>query len=200
MESLIQQFQTTYPSLVSVSTIGLSVLGNQLYMVQITSSSNTQGKPEVLLVNNMHGDETLGFEMSLHLIDYLTANYDCDPFVKHLLDDTIIFIMPTMNPDGYIANQRGNNNEIDLNRDFPDVNSSPEDTEAGREPETGAVMQFIKSHNIALVIHNRFHAEKPPLMTTQSPTGIQHPRRSVGVQLPARLHAFGWQRILRSKS
>ena len=37
----------------------------------------------------------------LHLILYLVQNYDTDYYVRWLLDNTRIHLMPSMNPDGF---------------------------------------------------------------------------------------------------
>ena len=59
------------------------------------------GKPNVKYVANMHGNEAVGRELMLHLILYLVQNYDSDYYVRWLLDNTRIHIMPSMNPDGF---------------------------------------------------------------------------------------------------
>jgi hypothetical protein len=80
----------------------------------------------------------------------LTA-YGIDQNITQLVDNTRIFIMPSMNPDGSFHIQRGNGNNRDLNRNFPDFSTSDNaDVMKGREPETQAVMKFQAAHNIAL--------------------------------------------------
>lgn len=37
-----------------------------------------------------------------------------------IVDNVHLHILPSMNPDGYSMRSRGNANNIDLNRDFPD--------------------------------------------------------------------------------
>ena len=59
------------------------------------------GKPNVKYVANMHGNEVIGRELMLHLILYLVQNYDTDYYVRWLLDNTRIHVMPSMNPDGF---------------------------------------------------------------------------------------------------
>jgi murein tripeptide amidase MpaA len=36
-----------------------------------------------------------------------------------------LFLLPTMNPDGFARRRRGNVNNADLNRDFPDQFKNP---------------------------------------------------------------------------
>ena len=37
-----------------------------------------------------------------------------------IVDNVHLHILPSMNPDGFSLRRRGNANNIDLNRDFPD--------------------------------------------------------------------------------
>ena len=55
----------------------------------------------------MHGNEATGRELMLHLILHLVQNYDTDQYIKWLLENTRIHIMPSMNPDGFEIAQEG---------------------------------------------------------------------------------------------
>jgi carboxypeptidase D len=129
------------PNLVRVMSIGQSVQGRDLWNVKITDNPGAEeDEPEVGFIAAMHGDEVVGKEMCFSLIQYLTENYGVDPRVTDLVDNTEIWIMPSMNPDGTAMAQRYNAHGVDLNRDFPDQFNDPVNTPDGREPETQAVM------------------------------------------------------------
>lgn len=65
------------------------------------------GKPDVKYVANIHGNEPVGRELLLHLVQYFVTSYNTDQYVKWLLDNTRIHIMPSMNPDGFAASKEG---------------------------------------------------------------------------------------------
>ena len=86
-------------------SVGQSVEGRNLWAVEISTdvkSERALGKPMFKYVANMHGDETVGYVMALYLISYLVHNYERRiPRIERLINNTDIFIMPSMNPDGF---------------------------------------------------------------------------------------------------
>ena len=60
-----------------------------------------------------------------------------------------------MNPDGFERESRFNARGSDLNRNFPDFTSDPNDSPAGRQPETQAIMALHQKHHFVLAIN--FH-------------------------------------------
>lgn len=60
------------------------------------------GEPEVRYVAGMHGNEALGRELLLLLMQFLCHEFlRGDPRVTRLLTETRIHLLPSMNPDGY---------------------------------------------------------------------------------------------------
>lgn len=65
------------------------------------------GKPDVKYIGNIHGNEPVGKELLLHLINYLVTSYSTDPYIRWLLDNTRIHFLPSLNPDGYAVSKEG---------------------------------------------------------------------------------------------
>lgn len=137
-----------YSDLATIESIGKSVAGRELWLMRLTSPvGNAAEKPKLLYIANMHGDEVVGRELSIYLIRMLLSEYGSSPRFTELLDQAEIFIVPSMNPDGFERARRFNNRGVDLNRDFPDFTIDNNDTLAGRALETQAIMK----------LHERFH-------------------------------------------
>ena len=166
--------QSTNADLCRLISLGQSVNGREIWAILITANPDVEeDEPEFRYLSTMHGDEILGTELSLRLIDLLLTNYGTDAGITTLIDETAIWIVPLMNPDGYEAGTRMNANGIDLNRDFPEFPGDWAGTafsganldSAGREPETQHVMawsaanSFVQSANLhggALVVNYPF--------------------------------------------
>lgn len=151
-----------------------SVRGLPLYVMEFSTTPGYHKiyRPEFKYIANMHGNEVLGRELLLHVASYLCERYLAgDHDMQKLINLTRIHLLPSMNPDGwqvctdtggtdYLIG-RANNNSVDLNRNFPDLdrimfsneevhinhnNHLLEQVERLQEPiqpETKAVMRLI---------------------------------------------------------
>ena len=151
LTAFMQNIADSYPNITRLESIGQSVQGRELWVMEISDNPGVNEiEPEFKYVANMHGDETVGRELSLYLIEWLAEGYGSNSQATNLINNTAIFIMPTMNPDGFELGQRYNANGTDLNRDFPDQFSDPNNSTLGREPETQAVMDWTWDHHFVL--------------------------------------------------
>lgn len=139
----LQKIADDHPNLARLTTIGKSIQGRELWVMKISDHPDLEeDEPEVRYIAAMHGDEVVGKEMCVYLLDLLTDSYGTDPRITSLVDATEIWVLPSMNPDGTAAARRYNANNYDLNRNFPDQFTDPNDTTVGRQIETAHVMNW----------------------------------------------------------
>ncbi|XP_052393456.1 carboxypeptidase D isoform X2 [Carassius gibelio] len=163
MEVFLQLLSVVFPSITYLKSAGRSVQGRNLYVMEISTNPGVdqQGKPEVMFLGNLHGNEFIGRAILLNLVEYLCRTYGEDPLVTRLVNSTIIHIMPSMNPDGYelalkVFKKRvsgdlsnighDNSHQVDLNANFPKESRSGNTVQA----ETEAVINWIKAHFFVL--------------------------------------------------
>ncbi len=159
-DSIMQSFKALYPSLCKLETIGTSVNGKLVFALKISDNASAdEDEPEVFYSSTMHGNETGGFILMLHLADYLLKNYNSSSSVRNLVDNLEIWINPLANPDGtYNSGNimsspgRYNANGYDLNRNFPD----PFTPNTVMQKETIDMMNFMGKHRF--VLSANFHA------------------------------------------
>jgi len=156
--SKLQNLQKKYPNLAKVGSIGKSVEGRPLIYIKISRNVNKRSllEPMFKYVGNMHGDETVSRQMLIYLAEYLLSRYGRDSGITSLVDTTEIFLLPSLNPDGFSRSKEGNCGTsgrrnargVDLNRDFPKQFDEPFSSNfrtlsRGKAKETSAVMAWI---------------------------------------------------------
>jgi len=157
--SLFAQYAETYPELCRVYTLGQSVQGRELWAIKITPAPDVPAdKPAVKYIATIHGDEPIGTELCMFFAEELLSEYGVDPYITDFLDRTIIWLVPMMNPDGFVSYMRYNANYVDLNRVFP---AYPDDFtgtwfdgeplgDAGRQPEVAHIMRWSATNHFSL--------------------------------------------------
>ncbi|KAI2807644.1 hypothetical protein BLOT_005582 [Blomia tropicalis] len=191
LTKLLKLIAKKFPDITKLYSIGKSVQGRELWVISVTSHNSstdpdTDLKPNVKYVANMHANEAIGREMVLHLLAHLVNHSNKSTNVKNLLRHTRIHLMPSMNPDGFEKAIEGkcqsgpgrhNAANVDLNRNFPDRFFK---SNVAEQPETAAIRKWIHEkqfalslniHGGALVVnypfdgsqnHSESHIEKSP--------------------------------------
>uniref|UniRef100_A0A8C1V980 Peptidase M14 domain-containing protein n=1 Tax=Cyprinus carpio TaxID=7962 RepID=A0A8C1V980_CYPCA len=138
MRKLMKSVNDKCPNITRIYTIGRSYTGLKLYVMEISDNPGKHelGEPEFRYVAGMHGNEVLGRELLLNLMQYICREYNRgNQRVIQLVKDTRIHLLPSMNPDGYeTAYEKGSElsgwalgrysfEGIDMNHNFPDLNN-----------------------------------------------------------------------------
>lgn len=163
-ETLMQQFATNYPDKCKLITVATLLSGRKIYALKISDNVNIQeNEPEFLYSSSIHGDETTGYILLLHLADYLLTGYGNDSRITDMVNNFEIVLCPLANPDGtyYGGNstvngaRRYNANNVDLNRNYPDPKAGQHPDGNAWQPETVAFMNFAGSNTFTMAAN--FH-------------------------------------------
>jgi carboxypeptidase D len=155
----LQSYASAHSGICRLSSAGTSYQGRQIHALLITDNPNVQeDEPEFVYVSTMHGDEPVGMEMCMYFIDLLLNKYGVEQRITDLVNETEIWIIPLMNPDGLEAGTRYNAQGFDLNREFPAYPDAFMDTPfdgealvtAGRPTEVAKMMQWRAGKSFVL--------------------------------------------------
>ncbi|KAJ1067105.1 hypothetical protein K5549_012464 [Capra hircus] len=139
------------PNITRIYNIGKSHQGLKLYAVEISDHPGSMksvrlpmrsalalcvGEPEFHYIAGAHGNEVLGRELMLLLMQFLCQEYLAGNLrIVRLVEETRIHILPSLNPDGYEKAYEGGSelggwslgrwthDGIDINNNFPDLNT-----------------------------------------------------------------------------
>lgn len=200
MVKVLKRTEQRCPNIAKTYSIGHSGDGRDLLVIEFSNNPGQHEllEPEMKYVANMHGNEVLGRQLLIYLAQYLCSEYlRGNERIQALVNSTRIHILSSMNPDGYeaaVASQqdsrygddeggsraeswnigRNNAQNIDLNRNFPDLTSIVYRRRRSRRyrsdhipipdfywfgkvaPETYAVMKWIRS--LPFVLSASFHS------------------------------------------
>lgn len=157
--SMMNQFAADYPDLCELVSIGTSNQGKDILCIHINDDlTSDQAEPEFLYTSSIHGDELVGYILTLRLIDTLLSGYGSDPELTYLVNNIDIWINPLANPDGTFAGgnnsvwgaTRGNSNNIDLNRNYPDPEDGPNPDGNPWQTETIHWMDFAEDMDFVM--------------------------------------------------
>ncbi|HRY31411.1 MAG TPA: M14 family zinc carboxypeptidase [Bacteroidales bacterium] len=187
MTSRLDDMVQNYPSLITVKVPAAgdsSVEGRPLYYVKISDNPNQNENENRILYTGMHhAREPIGMQALIFYMYYLLEHYATDPLIQYLVDNTELYFIPVMNPDGYVYNQsmnpfgggnwrknRKDNGDgsfgVDLNRNygymwgFDDIGSSPDPysevfrgTGPFSEPETQVIRDFCNEKQFKIALN-----------------------------------------------
>ena len=116
----MQNLEAAHPNIVSLESIGSSVLGRGLWCMEVSDNPGVdENEPEFKYTAAHHGDETTGIEMTMRFAELLANSYGTDPLITDMVDKMEIWLCPIYNPDGYVSGNRFNAHGVDLNRNYP---------------------------------------------------------------------------------
>lgn len=171
-----------------------------------SSKETLQGNlSPILFIGGVHGDEPEGVELAKKTLDWLRS----ESYQKHPgSNKTPWILIPCLNLDGYLRNERVNAQGIDLNRNFPSKNWQPRETKdryysgskPKESPEVSLLVDLIQSSKPQVIIH--CHSWEPCIVCTGPK---DHPyatalalasgyplKNDIGYPTPGSLGDYGW--------
>lgn len=107
--------------------------GNGIKWLKISDNPNnsSEGEPQILYTSIHHAREPASLSQLIFYMWYLLENYATDPEIQSVVDNTELYFVPVVNPDGYLYNEktdpngggfwrknRKNGNGVDNNRNY----------------------------------------------------------------------------------
>jgi carboxypeptidase T len=163
----LDEMRTQYPNLISLkqnignfltegtpdNSVSPSIGGNGIKWVKISDNpgSTSEGEPKILYTALHHAREPASLSQLVFFMWYLLENYDSDPEIAGILNNTELYFVPVVNPDGYLYNQktdpngggfwrknRKNTYGTDLNRNYDYfINGDPANNVWGGQGASG---------------------------------------------------------------
>jgi hypothetical protein len=163
-------------------------------------SRDTSHPAPLLLIGGVHGDEPEGIHLATDTLTWLKT--------RPLATVVPWIVVPCLNVDGAARDSRVNANGVDLNRNYPSANWSPEfKTERyfpgprpGSEIEVQGIVELIQTFRPQTIIH--CHSYHPCIVMTGEPGRIfaeplarasgYEITHSIGYETPGSLSSYGW--------
>jgi len=200
---------TQFPNLITTKS-GISnfltVENRPIYWVRISDNptSDETTEPEVLYSSIHHAREPNALSEVIFYMWYLLENYASNSEIKYLVDNTEMYFVPCVNPDGYVYNQTTNpngggmhrknrrnvgttNKGVDLNRNYSygwgttGVSTNVNDdtypgTGAFSEVETQAMKWFCENRDFVYAsnAHTYSNGLLHPIGTTTNEFAVDH--------------------------
>lgn len=104
MVGILEDLVNDYPDIAMLDTIGLGYQDNEIFLLKISDNVEIEedDEEEVLFIGLHHAREWPSLEVALFIADSLTTAYGVEPEITDIIDSQQIWIIPCMNPDGYI--------------------------------------------------------------------------------------------------
>jgi carboxypeptidase T len=210
----LDEMQSLYPQLITVKapiSTYTTAQNRSIYWVKISDNATLdEPEPEALYTSLHHAREPGSLQTLIFYMWYLLENYQTDPTIRALVDQSEIFFIPIVNPDGYAYNStnsptgggnwrknRRNNGDgsygVDNNRNYSyhfgetGVSTSPSGdtwpgTAAFSEPENQAIKWFVEQHQFKIAINAHTYSNLL-LFPYGWQTGIQTPDHDLFVDI-----------------
>jgi len=187
----LDDMATLYPNIITVKqsiSNFTTVEGRPIYWVKISDNPTTnETEPEMLYTAIHHAREPGSLQQTIFYMWYLLENYNSNPEVQAIVNNTELYFVPCINPDGYVYNEttnasgggmwRKNRRDnldgeygVDLNRNYgyqwggAGTSSNTDSdvykgTNAFSEIETQAMKWFCEQHDFKMALNSHTYSQ-----------------------------------------
>jgi len=188
----LDEMVATYPNLITAKapiSNYLTYENRPIYYVRLSDnpSLDEAGEPKILYSAIHHAREPMSLMETIFYMWYLLENYSTNDEVTYLVNQTQLYFVPCLNPDGYVYNQTTNPNGggmwrknrrlnsggsygVDLNRNysygwgttgtsFTQTNETYCGTAAFSEPETQAMRWLVQQNDFEMAFNAHTYAQ-----------------------------------------
>lgn len=178
-----------YPDLISIKqTIGdlKTKEGRSIYWLRISDKPNVDetDEPEVLYTALHHAREPLSMMQMIFYMWYLLENYETNSDIKYMVNNTEMYFVPCVNPDGYVYNQLSNPYGGGMWR----KNKADNDTNNLFEPEFDGV-DLNRNYAYKWGIDDQGSSPNPTTETYRGTSGFSEPETQA-IKLFSEQHQF----------
>lgn len=101
----LDSLRNVYPDIAKMDSIGISTRGKRIiWAFKISDNVKLEEDEPAVLYNGVHhACEVMGLEICMRLINDLLSAYGSDPQITFWIDNTEIWFIPLLNPDGHTA-------------------------------------------------------------------------------------------------
>ena len=131
----LEDLHALHPTKTQLINLGKTVQGRDTIGILIFGGE--QVRKTVTITGATHGNEYVGIVNRLPPVLLDPANTE---FAQFLNNGGAFFVLPILNPDGYVADRRHNYRGRDLNRDFP---LAPKGMKGLSQPEVRNLVEYI---------------------------------------------------------
>jgi len=187
LDAMVAQYPNLITAKAPISTF-LTIENRPIYQVKISDNPNTnEAEPKILYTAIHHAREPMSLMETIFFMWYVLENYNTSAEIAYLVNNTQMFFVPCINPDGYIYNETTNPNGggmwrknrrnngggvygVDLNRNYSygwgttgtstvTSNDTYCGTSAFSEPETQAMRWLVQNNDFEMAFNAHTYAK-----------------------------------------
>ncbi|MEM2001318.1 MAG: M14 family metallopeptidase [Candidatus Methanomethylicaceae archaeon] len=102
VEKILYNLTEKFDNFCSLHCIGRTLQGRSILVLELTNKStgSAEDKPGEVVFGCIHAAEVMSAMAALYLICEALDSYNRDDMIKKVLDETVLYVIPYLNPDG----------------------------------------------------------------------------------------------------